>query len=342
MDSDKQLEIINHNNRHLDLDHLGYKMLMSSFKNNDIHKGLQRTLFFVKMFTQSSDVILYKMDKYGNYNMYYNGSVYLKNNDWLNILIRQGRKIIESKKVYYFECGDISSDKDVFLIPLLSHNSKYIVAIKNCNIENLYKNEKFIKTFNESMNVILDRLEQFDKINKKTHKDEQTGLENRNAYEDTIKQLDNSSEPYIYVLFDLFRLKYINDNYSYLLGDAYIFKVAEILKKYFPKYHTYRDTDGTIKKDRTGSCVYKLGGDEFVLINKNEPLSVIENKISLIQEEVESIDLNVSEELCLGINYGIACRTNNETIREITLMAGDNMKEDKAKMYKKFGVDRRR
>lgn len=342
MESDKQLEIINHNNRQLDLDHLGYKMLMSSFKNNDIHKGLQRTLFFVKMFTQSSDVILYKMDKYGNYNLYCNGSVYLKDNDWLTILIRQGRKFIESKKVYYFECGDISDDKDVFLIPLLSHNFRYIAAIKNCDTENLYKNEKFIKTFSESMDVILDRLEQYDKINKKTHKDEQTGLENRNAYEETIKQLDNSSEPYIYVLFDLFRLKYINDNYSYLLGDAYIFKAAEILKRYFPKYHTYRDRDGSIKKDRTGSCVYKLGGDEFVLINKNESLEVIESKLALIQEEVENMDLNVIEPINLGINYGLACRNNNESVREITLMAGENLKKDKAKMYTKFGVDRRK
>ena len=332
----------NYLNNEFNYEYFGYKMLLSAFKGNNFHKGLQRALFFVKMYTQSSDIVLYKADRYDNYNYLCNGSIVLKNNEWISIFINKAKKLIESKKSFFLPCNDISSDKCVLFIPINSNSGKYIVAVKNSSLNNLQYDDKFIKIFSETFDVILNKLEYFDMVNKKSYIDEQTGLENRNSYEEVIKKLDASSDPYIYVLFDLFRLKYINDKYSYLLGDAYIFKTAEILKKYFPKYHTYHDKDGMIRKERTGSVVYKRGGDEFVLINKNESLDIIKAKVDMICKEVENIDLNVNERLNLGINYGIASRNNHETVKEIALIAGDNMKQDKTKMYQKYGLDRRK
>ena len=66
MEKDKLLEKMYHNNNELNIDRLGCKMFLAAFKNDDIHKGLQKALFFAKMFTQASDVILYKMDNYQN------------------------------------------------------------------------------------------------------------------------------------------------------------------------------------------------------------------------------------------------------------------------------------
>lgn len=342
MEKDKLLEKMYHNNNELNIDHLGCKMFLAAFKDDDIHKGLQKALFFVKMFTQASDVVLYKMDKYQNYNYYANGSVSYNKNNRLDIIIRQQRDRIENNRVTYYNQEDLVTDKEAILFPLSTHDFKYIIAIKNSNIENLYRNTKFVIGFTEYMTAILGQLSKSDKKDKEIYKDDDTGLDNRYSYNKVIKELNNSDDEYIYVLFDLYRLKYLNDNYSYQLGDAYIRKTAKILKDFFPKYHTYRDVDGSIKKKNTGSCIYRIGGDEFVLICKNDPLDVIEEKIDLVREEVENMDLNVKEVLNLGLNYGIASRINHETAEEMELIAGDSMKEDKAKMYKKFGDNRRR
>ena len=42
-----------------------------------------------------------------------------------------------------------------------------------------------------------------------------TGLDNRNSYEIRINGIDESNDNLVFGLFDLFRLKYVNDNYSH-------------------------------------------------------------------------------------------------------------------------------
>lgn len=329
----------------LDLYHFGFNMLMLSFQNSNIRDGLKKSLFLAKLFTQSSDVLLYKKSKDDEYNFFSNGSVLPDNNRWLRILINQCKHTIESKKVFYFECEDISQDKDVVLIPFLNHERDYIVAIKNSKMEKLYENEQFLKIFNQTMNTILERIEQYDKMNRKGHKDDLTGLDNRNAYEEAIKMYSSSREPFVMVLFDLNRMKYVNDKYSYLLGDRYIIKTSEILKKYFPKYYEIRDKANSSDKPKTGSVVYRIGGDEFVLITSSLSIDEIERRVDMVKEEVKNIDLNVHEDLNLGICHGIATRFKGEPVKQVVLEAGARIKADKQDAYEKYsklGIERRK
>ena len=355
MEKDLLLEKMYHNNNELNLDHLGCMMFELAFSdrntvNNDkenfsnnekIIKSLRRALFFVKMFTQSSDVILYKMDKYNNYNFFVNGSVSLTNKNRLDILLRQQKERIENNAVTYYDHEYLENDDNAIVIPISVSGRKYALIIKNCCIENLHKNKKFIMKFTTYMSIILGQLIKSINDSKKMRQDSRTGLANSVAYKEAA-ELDKTSEPYTFVLFDLYRLKYLNDNYSYQLGDAYILNAAEILKKHFPMYHTYRDIDGSIKKRLTGSCIYRIGGDEFILIDKYDSLGEIEKRIMSIRKDVEEIKLNVREELHLGINYGLAYRGNGESLEELQLIAENNMHEDKKLMYEKFGDNRRR
>ena len=307
------------NGNTLDYNNLGFNMMLMAFKDNNLHANLQKSLLFATMFTKSSDVILFILDNNGKYS-----------------------QLISGTNAFYSQYEDIASDKDVLIIPLFSHKEKYIVAIKDSAIKNLSQDIGFISVFTDSMNTILNQMEYCDELKKKSNIDELTGLNNRNSYQDAVINLDNNNEPFVLVVFDLFRLKFINDNYSYALGDEYIIKAAEILKKYFPKYITYYDEDGMVKKKPTGSCIYRYGGDEFVLINKKEPLDEIINKIAMVCHEGMNIDLNMGEELKLGINYGIAIRGKGESVKDVSINAGDEMKKDKTKMYKLYGLERRK
>ena len=80
-----------------------------------------------------------------------------------------------------------------------------------------------------------------------------TGLMNRNKYNNDIKESYDKNISNVGVLFlDLDRLKDINDNFGHKMGDNLIKAMAKILAEEFP------DAD-----------VYRMGGDEFVVINQN-------------------------------------------------------------------------
>ncbi len=233
----------------LDLYRFGYEMMLTAFKSDDIKTGVRNALFLTKMFTQSSDVLLYRKDnKTGEYDLYINALMIKhnrKNNvDWLREFINKGKNLFEGQGVKNIDCADISNDKDITLIPLTTSTHRYVLVIRNCNIYDVYKNKGFIEILNNNMDVMLKKLESISKAKKEGNKDKLTGLDSRNAYENDMREIFKNNEKFIYVLFDLFRLKYINDNYGYLMGDAYIIKTAEILKKYFSKYFTIKDTAG--------------------------------------------------------------------------------------------------
>ena len=318
------------------------KRVMSNRKD-DYMARLKKALFYAKVFLQSSNVLLYKMDKYGEYNCYSKGSVREEDNRWLRILINQCKKTIESKEVFTFDCEEISKiDKDVVLVPLLMHYRKYILAIKNSELDKLSENKELMNMIRKVMNNMIDRIEEYNEISRKGRKDDLTGLDNRYAYEEALKEIDRNKDPYIIVEFDLYRLKHVNDTYGLPTGDAYIIKTGDILKKYFSKYRTYRDEDNSIKKQPTGSCIYRWGGDEFFLISKNESLDEVYRKIKLIQEEVSQIELNTKEALDLGINYALVCRVNGEKVSELAPLITERMNESKREMYLSRGIDRRK
>ena len=341
-----EINQVNHDNHYkLDLYHFGYNMMLTTFKNENIKDGVRNALFLTKMFTQSSDVLLYRKDKTGNYNLYLN-ALMIRNNrknnvGWLNTFINKSRHLFENGGVKNIDCADISDDKEITLLPLTVQNYKYVLVIRNCNIYDAYRNKEFIDMLTTNMHIMLDKLENYNKMKKEGNKDKLTGLDNRNAYENVIKELSMNNENFTYVLFDLFRLKYVNDTYDYLLGDTYIIKTAKILKEYFPKYYTYKDSLGIVNKVLTGSCVYRIGGDEFILISR-EPVINIRAKLKEVQEEVANIELNVSEKLYLGINYGVAVRENNESIKQLAKISDDELKMHKEEMYQKYGIERRK
>ncbi|MCR4622471.1 MAG: EAL domain-containing protein [Clostridiales bacterium] len=75
-----------------------------------------------------------------------------------------------------------------------------------------------------------------------------TGLLNRGAYEMLLQNVDTSHMALILVDIDYF--KTVNDTYGHDVGDKILKRVAEVLK------HSFRSVD----------LVYRIGGDEFVVI----------------------------------------------------------------------------
>ena len=135
----------------------------------------------------------------------------------------------------------------------------------------------------------------------------------------------------------LFRLKYLNDNYSHTLGDTYIKETAKVLKKYWPST-TLEQT----KMIPSGHQLYRIGGDEFALVSTVDTLEDATMKANLAAEEVCFLDLGINDKTPLGLNYGLAIHEPSDNIKLTINNADRILSADKKRMYQKYGLDRRR
>ncbi len=92
------------------------------------------------------------------------------------------------------------------------------------------------------------------KLEKSVYYDVLTELSNRQKMREDIDiLLDNKNEKFAFLFIDLDKFKSVNDNYGHLAGDSILKTVAMRLKSII------RSTD----------TVYRIGGDEFIIILRN-------------------------------------------------------------------------
>jgi diguanylate cyclase (GGDEF)-like protein len=81
--------------------------------------------------------------------------------------------------------------------------------------------------------------------------DNLTGVRNRNAYIDTAKQIvTEENMPLLILVGDVNNLKKVNDSRGHLYGDRLLIAITKIIREKAPK----------------GADVFRIGGDEFVLL----------------------------------------------------------------------------
>ncbi|MCY6369430.1 diguanylate cyclase domain-containing protein [Clostridium ganghwense] len=103
--------------------------------------------------------------------------------------------------------------------------------------------------------------------------DNLTGLNNRNYFENELKQCQNAIENlshFAMVICDLDGLKLINDTLGHSVGDEYLCTVANILRSCF----------------REQDVIARIGGDEFGILMHNTS-----------QEEIEEIKININQNI---------------------------------------------
>ena len=168
------------------------------------------------------------------------------------------------------------------------------------------------------------------KAHKMAYTDVLTGIGNRNAYfevkEKLNKKIGKGDLSFAVAIFDINGLKNANDDYGHETGDLMIVSAAEILKKFFKA--------GTL---------FRIGGDEFVLLVENvseEQMKIIFDKIST---EVNAKIISKNEvHIPLAISKGFSVYTPEDTeVKAVVQRADAQMYQDKTEYYTKY-ADRRR
>ena len=128
-----------------------------------------------------------------------------------------------------------------------------------------------------------------------SYRDMLTFLFNRNKYIEVLdshqgKILENVGTAYI----DLNGLKQINDSQGHEAGDAFIQNAARVLSRVFP------------------DKVYRIGGDEFVIIQSSIEELEFHNRINRLQEYMKQDQISIS----IGFLWKASCENLEDMLKE--------------------------
>lgn len=122
------------------------------------------------------------------------------------------------------------------------------------------------------------------------YKDTLTSMKNRHSFE---KQIDEDSKninnytSYWVISIDIDDLKYINNNFGYSHGDRLIKNLADSIEE------TFEDIGKS----------FRIGGDEFIVLIKNESDEKIERYVELFQSLISSYNKIHDIKLMISIAY---------------------------------------
>ena len=153
--------------------------------------------------------------------------------------------------------------------------------------------------------MLLDQLEKLSSI------DLLTGLYNRNRLNSYMNEIVESPDELTTLIFlDINGLKKVNDQQGHIAGDILIKRAANTLISVFHN-----------------NDIYRVGGDEFVVILRSVEEEQINKYIKDIHRKAKQNDVSFA--------IGYAMSNSSKDIEEILKEADVNMYNDKRKFYKK-------
>ena len=131
------------------------------------------------------------------------------------------------------------------------------------------------------------------------HRDELTGLNNRNSFVNYVINVSYNpkNDNYTVVMIDVDQFKSINDTYGHLVGDEALQHTAKVLMR----------AAGAIESTRLH--IYRFGGDEFIVIGVNTNNDTIEQFKSNLNKELDAENSIITNgykiELSVGVSNGV-------------------------------------
>jgi diguanylate cyclase (GGDEF)-like protein len=180
-------------------------------------------------------------------------------------------------------------------------NSKLIVGLINIDAQ-VRKDEAYAENLSAAEDLAL--------------RDELTGVKNKHAYAMAEKELSDEIEAgkkkkYAIVVFDLNGLKYINDTFGHQKGDEFIQDGCKLICDAFAH-----------------SPVYRVGGDEFVVIAKGKDYNNLDSCMAMIDLKNNSNKLRGD----VTVAFGMARESEGATVKEVFEYADGRMYIKKKRM----------
>lgn len=155
------------------------------------------------------------------------------------------------------------------------------------------------------------------KLMELSYKDALTGIGNRFAMTNYIRQMDRKQSVAV-VYCDVTGLKQVNDTQGHEAGDTLIRNACESLKQVFDGYGLFR-----------------IGGDELMVICPNITHATADDRVAQLKETMKDYSVNLAVGMVWLEEMGVS-------LERSVMEAEKRMYEDKAEYYKTSGIERRK
>ncbi len=166
-------------------------------------------------------------------------------------------------------------------------------------------------------------------VRSKTYIDSLTGVKNRTAYLEYVEKLEKNINigdgGFAVVMLDLNGLKRINDDLGHDKGDMTIKKAAEIIKETF-----------------AGEQVFRIGGDEFVVLLKKSRDRIDELMSCFDKKCLDANAMDDDTPVAISKGYAVFDTATDKSYQSTFERADHAMYEDKKAYYSKNSIDRRK
>lgn len=199
---------------------------------------------------------------------------------------------------------DRSSKKPMDVIPIVFLSTSFLLGL----VLPFVFGKDYAQIFCTTIAIVLFLYYVFLILNL-TKKDPLTGLLNRQAYYQDI--MNNEKEITALISLDMNGLKYTNDTFGHAKGDEALISLSNAFSK----------------SVSTKDSLYRVGGDEFVIVSRNSSKEDSKWLIDRIKKNVSETEYTCS----IGYSYR---KTNEETIDEMLKESDEMMYKEKALYYK--------
>ncbi len=194
-------------------------------------------------------------------------------------------------------------------------NGDYDVEIAESNTHEI---KLLSKAFENMTKRLREREEQ---LHLSANRDSLTGLRNTTSYASWVamfdKEISDETLDFGVVVLDLNDLKKANDKYGHAIGDKFIITAAKVISDIFKR-----------------SPVFRIGGDEFLVVLQNHDLEKREELFAQLDSTCSRIYITEDGEIPLSIARGFAMFESGKDsyFADVFKRADNNMYENKIKM----------
>lgn len=155
-----------------------------------------------------------------------------------------------------------------------------------------------------------------EKLNILANYDTLTGTMNRNSYHAALDRFSEGGDrPFACVYLDVNGLHEVNNHLGHQAGDKMLKAVAEALRRFFSEDE-----------------VYRIGGDEFVVLCRDREKQEVRRKMKLVREDLERQRYDIS--------FGIEWNEGGLDVKAMVNQAEDAMQREKRRYYQENGKER--
>ena len=184
--------------------------------------------------------------------------------------------------------------------------------------------ENYIKSLFETSKALRDTQERADAMSELATKDALTGIRNKTSYDQEVKKLEwkmggDENLQFAIAMIDLNYLKRLNDTFGHDKGNIAIKKLCYIVCHIFEH-----------------SPVFRIGGDEFVVILLGEDFERRDTLCSIFNSKLEEIkentDLEPWEKVSASIGIAVYDKSIDSNVDNVFKRADKEMYQRKKEM----------